>query len=99
MLDNKVKITFADLPKQSGNYTIFNKNEAQESISFNYARTESDLSKVTTDFSENFVSIDSIRSVFNTLQTNRTDQQIWKWFLIFALTFLLIEMAIIRFVK
>ena len=99
MLDNKVKITFADLPKQSGNYTIFNKNEAQESISFNYARTESDLSKVTTDFGENFVSIDSIRSVFNTLQTNRTDQQIWKWFLIFALTFLLIEMAIIRFVK
>jgi hypothetical protein len=41
--------------------------------------------------------IDSITNVFDTLQTNRLDNQIWKWF-IFALLFL-VEMAIIRFMK
>jgi hypothetical protein len=30
--------------------------------------------------------IDSI-TVFDTLQTNRLDNQIWKWFVIFALLF------------
>jgi len=99
MLDNKVKLTFADLPKKSGNYTIFNKEISLENISFNYARTESDLNQVNTNWVTSFDTMDSIKSVFNTLQTNRTDHQLWKWFLIFALTFLLAEMAIIRFVK
>jgi hypothetical protein len=31
--------------------------------------------------------IDSITNVFDTLQTNRLDNQIWKWFVIFALLF------------
>jgi hypothetical protein len=43
--------------------------------------------------------IDSITNVFDTLQTNRLDNQIWKWFVIFALLFLVTEMAIIRFMK
>jgi len=46
-----------------------------------------------------YKTIDSIETVFNTLQTERTDNQIWKWFVIFALLFLITEMAIIRFVK
>ncbi|MGL2986756.1 BatA domain-containing protein [Flavobacterium sp. RSSA_27] len=99
MLDNKVKLTFADLPKKSGNYTIFNKEISLENLSFNYARTESDLNQVNTNWVTSFDTMDSIKNVFNTLQTNRTDHQLWKWFLIFALTFLLAEMAIIRFVK
>lgn len=99
MLDNKVKLTFADLPKKSGNYTIYNKEIGVENISFNYARTESDLNQVNTNWASSFDTMDSIKSVFNTLQTNRTDHQLWKWFLIFALAFLLTEMAIIRFVK
>ncbi|MGL5112910.1 MAG: BatA domain-containing protein [Flavobacterium sp.] len=99
MMDNKVKVTFADLPKKAGNFTLFNKEKEIENLSFNYARTESDLSQINANLSSNFDSIDSIKSVFNTLQTNRTDSQLWKWFLIFALAFLLAEMAIIRFLK
>lgn len=99
MMDNKVKVTFADLPKKAGNFSLFNKEKEIENLSFNYARTESDLSQINTNLSSNFDTIDSIKSVFNTLQTNRTDSQLWKWFLIFALAFLLAEMAIIRFLK
>lgn len=99
MLDNKVKVTFADLPHTSGNYSLQNQNKTIENLSFNYARTESDLNQINTQWTSDFETIDSIKSVFNTLQTNRTDHQLWKWFLIFALAFLLAEMAIIRFVK
>ncbi|MGL2993947.1 BatA domain-containing protein [Flavobacterium sp. TSSA_36] len=97
--DNKVKLTFADLPKNSGNYTIFNKEKALGTMAFNYPRTESDLSQINTYMTTDFETLDSIKNVFNTLQTNRTDHQLWKWFLIFALAFFLAEMAIIRFVK
>jgi hypothetical protein len=99
ILNSKVKMTFNDYPAQAGNFRIYNKKEWIENISFNYNRTESDLAAVTeTNFSD-YKKIESISSLFDTLQTERTDNQIWKWFVIFALVFLVTEMSIVRFVK
>jgi hypothetical protein len=99
ILNNKVKLTFNDFPETAGNYSIFDKKEWVENISFNYKRTESDLSQVNTNVISDFKTADTISTIFNTLQTERTDSQIWKWFVIFALLFLALEMAIIKFVK
>ena len=99
ILNNKVKLTFNDFPETAGNYGIFDKKEWVENISFNYKRTESDLSQVNTNVVSDFKTADTISTIFNTLQTERTDSQIWKWFVIFALLFLALEMAIIKFVK
>ncbi|MBO9585523.1 MAG: BatA and WFA domain-containing protein [Flavobacterium sp.] len=99
ILNNKVKLTFNDFPETAGNYSIFDKKEWVENISFNYKRTESDLSQVNTNVVSDFKTADTISTIFNTLQTERTDSQIWKWFVIFALLFLVLEMAIIKFVK
>ncbi|MEA9412057.1 BatA and WFA domain-containing protein [Flavobacterium sp. PL02] len=99
ILNNKVKIVFNDYPEQAGNYTIYNKKEALENVSFNYKRSESDLSQVNSNLVSDYKTADTISTIFNTLQTERTDNQIWKWFVIFALLFLALEMAIIRFVK
>jgi hypothetical protein len=99
ILNNKVKIVFNDYPEQAGNYTIYNKKEALENVSFNYKRSESDLSQVNANLVSDYKTADTISTIFNTLQTERTDNQIWKWFVIFALLFLALEMAIIRFVK
>ena len=99
ILNNKVKLTFNDFPETAGNYSIFDKKEWIENLSFNYKRTESDLSKVNTNAVSDFKTADTISTIFNTLQTERTDSQIWKWFVIFALLFLALEMAIIKFVK
>jgi len=99
MLNDKVKLTFNDYPEQSGNFGIYNQNERLQNISFNYNRTESDLAQVNENVLSDFKTIDTIETVFNTLQTDRTDNQIWKWFVIFALLFLVTEIAIIRFVK
>jgi hypothetical protein len=76
---------------------IFNQNDKLENISFITWKKViwlQHLKKMLSDYK----TTDSISSFFDTLQTNRIDNQIWKWFVIFAL-FLSIETAIIRFMK
>jgi len=99
ILNNKVKLTFNDFPEQAGNFGIYKQKEWLQNISFNYNRTESNLAKANENLLSDHKKIDSIATVFDTLQTDRNDNQIWKWFVIFALLFLATEMAIIRFVK
>ncbi len=94
-----MKIVFNDYPEQAGNYTIYNKKETLENVSFNYKRSESDLSQINTNLISDYKTADTISTIFNTLQTERTDSEIWKWFVIFALLFIALEMAIIKFVK
>lgn len=99
LLNNKVQLFFNDYPEKAGNYTIYDSQKPIENISFNYPRTESDLDQVNENLLSDYKTGDSISTIFDTLQTNRTDNQIWKWFIIFALLFLALETAIIKFVK
>ena len=99
LLNNKVQLFFNDYPEKAGNYIIYDSKKPIENISFNYARTESNLDQVNENILSDYKTSDSISTIFDTLQSNRTDNQIWKWFIIFALLFLALEMAIIKFVK
>ncbi len=99
LLNNKVQLFFNDYPATAGNYTISDPKKPLENISFNYPRTESNLNQVNESIISQYKTSDSILTIFDTLQTNRSDNQLWKWFIIFALLFLVVEMAIIRFVK
>jgi hypothetical protein len=99
ILNNKVKLNFSDTPNIAGNYSVFNTNENIVNISFNYKRTESNLTNVNKDIANDFKEINDLETLFNTLETNRTDSQIWKWFVILALLFLALEILIQKFVK
>lgn len=99
LLNTKVKITFGDNPIEAGNFGIFNGTNLVQNISFNYTRTESNLSLANTDIAANYKEIDDIETVFNTIQTDRTDTQIWKWFVLLTLLFLVLELLIQKFVK
>ncbi|MCW2120397.1 vWA domain-containing protein [Flavobacterium sp. 7A] len=98
-VNDKVKLSFNDYPEKAGNYEIFNQKMPVENISFNYNRIESQQNTPNEASYSDYKTIESIAAVINQLQTDRTDSQIWKWFVIFALLFLLAEMAIIRFLK
>lgn len=98
-INNKVKLQFNDYPEKAGNYEIFNGKEAVEKISFNYNRAENGTTKTNENLLSDYKTIESVSAVFDTLHSNRTDNQIWKWFVIFALIFLLLEMAIVKFMK
>ncbi|WP_333878505.1 BatA and WFA domain-containing protein [Flavobacterium sp.] len=99
LLNTKVKMNFAKNPTEAGNFGIFNGTNPIQNISFNYTRTESDLNLINTDIAAGFKEIEDIESVFNTIQTDRTDTQIWKWFVLLTLLFLVIELLIQKFVK
>lgn len=99
LLNTKVKMTFNESPSEAGNFSIFNGANLVQNISFNYNRTESNLALANLDAANKFKEIDDIETVFNTIQTDRTDTQIWKWFVILALLFLALEVLIQKFVK
>ena len=99
ILNNKVKITCADCPQQAGNFGVFKKDELLKNISFNYNRTESNLALANENLLSDYKVVDAIETVFDTLQTDRTNTEIWKWFVILTLLFLIIELFIQKFVK
>ena len=99
IMNNKVKLSFNDNPKESGNFNVFNNKQSIENISFNYKRSESNLSNTNSDVASDFKEISNVDSIFDTLQANRADNQLWKWFVIIALLFIVLEVLIQKFVK
>ncbi|MGL2963550.1 vWA domain-containing protein [Flavobacterium sp. RSB2_4_14] len=99
LLNTKVKMTFDNNPNEAGNFSIVNGDNLVQNISFNYSRTESNLGLANPEVASNFKEIEDIETVFNTIQTDRTDTQIWKWFVMLTLLFLVLEMLIQKFVK
>lgn len=97
-MNNKVKMSFEDLPREAGNYRILQDGNAMGNISFNYPRTEGNL-KANPDVYGVFESVDDIRRVFDTLKTQRTGTSLWKLFVALALLFLLLEILIQKLVK
>ena len=99
ILNNKVKITCNDYPQQAGNYGVYKKDELLKNISFNYNRTESDLAAANENMLSDYKIIDSVETTFDTLQTDRSNTEIWRWFVILTLLFLVTELFIQKFVK
>lgn len=99
LLNTKVKMSFNENPATAGNFGVYNGQNLVQNISFNYNRTESNLSLANPDAAALYKQIEDIESVFNTIQTDRTDTQIWKWFVWLTLLFLAVEVLIQKFVK
>lgn len=99
VLSNKVKLSFGDYPEQAGNYSVLKKEENLRNISFNHARTESDLSLRNTGLLDDFTKVESVSTVYNDIKSARTANELWKWFVIGTLIFLLLELFIQKFVK
>jgi Aerotolerance regulator N-terminal len=99
ILNNKVKLSFNDNPNLAGNFGIYNASTLVDDISFNYDRSESNLTDVSENVAGDFNQLNDIETIFDTIQTERTDSQIWKWFVLLTLLFLVIEILIQKFVK
>jgi hypothetical protein len=99
ILNTKCKLSFGDYPEEAGNFDVIKANNSLKKISFNYPRTESDLAQVTTANFENFTKVNNITTVLNDIASERTSNEIWKWFIIATLLLLLTELLIQKFVK
>ncbi|MEW4924075.1 BatA domain-containing protein [Algibacter sp. 2305UL17-15] len=96
---DKVSITTIETPDKAGIYTIKNKAVSLKNVSYNYIRTESDLSYQDITNLQHVTVSDSIPALFDTLKSDAKINALWKWFVIFALILLLIEMLILKYFK
>jgi hypothetical protein len=99
ILNSKVRLAFGDYPQQAGNFGVYNGKEIVRNVSFNYDRTEGNLSAPDSGMFSDYKTITDVEAVFNTLLTDRTDNLVWKWFVVLALIFLVTELLIQKFVK
>lgn len=99
VLNNKVKLSFGNYPETAGNYSIYKGEQNLKNISFNYRRSESDLSLQNKGLLDDFKKMSSIATVYDDIQSGRTANELWKWFVIGALIFLLLELLIQKFIK
>ena len=96
---SKLKITTEDLPEKAGHYALHYKSDTIQYLSYNFNRNESvlrylDPEELFSDFSP-----ETIESSLNFIKSSIKIKSIWKWFVIFALVFLALEMLILKFFK
>ncbi|MBT0608931.1 BatA domain-containing protein [Aequorivita echinoideorum] len=96
---NQVLITTTDEPNAAGIYEIFSKEEFLENVSYNYDRSESNLNYLNAEDWQGAKTFSSVESLFENIAEQNSINSFWKWFAIFALLFLILEMLILKFHK
>ncbi len=94
---NKVSLTFQENPKTDGIYRIHKNGETIKNISFNYSRVESELNYLDLNTLSDSSNTSSISSFFDAMEKDNSVTELWKWFVILALLFLLVEILIQKY--
>ena len=102
------KIFLNNTFKIAGHYKVVSSGKTLKGISFNYNRKESDLKHFSSEQLNTFIennnlsniSVTDFKSEFlsEVIQKKHLGKQLWKFFLIFTLVFLLIEIVLVRFI-
>ncbi|WP_425237285.1 BatA domain-containing protein [Ulvibacterium sp.] len=94
---NKVSLTFQENPDTDGIYRIHKNGETLKTISFNYPRAESELNYLDVNVLSESSNASSISSFFDAMEKDSSVKELWKWFVILALLFLLVEILIQKY--
>ena len=96
---NSVEITTTNTPENAGTYRIEKDNNFIENVSYNFSRRESNLQYISANDWEGARVYDSIPELFDSLTQENAINSFWKWFVIFAVLFLIFEMLILKYYK
>ncbi|MAB49167.1 MAG: hypothetical protein CMC76_08730 [Flavobacteriaceae bacterium] len=88
-----------EYPENAGIYEVKNKSEVIQNLSFNFNRTESNLSYLDVKNTANISVNESLATTINDIKSSSTINALWKWFVIFALVFLIIEILLLKYLK
>lgn len=97
--NNKVRLTTDEFPSEAGIYSIKNQDTNLQQISYNFNRKESTLQYHNMAQSYPNKTHTTVAQFFEDLKNEQSVASLWKWFVIFALLFLCIEILILKFVK
>ncbi|HNQ27168.1 MAG TPA: BatA domain-containing protein [Aquaticitalea sp.] len=96
---NKVEVKTNEMPNIAGIYSVENKNEALQHLSFNFPREESRLSYLDLSIFGNTDNYASVAPALHAIKSASKVDGLWKWFVIFAVFFMIVEMLILKFLK
>ena len=96
---NKVELFTDEYPSTAGIFEVKNKDNLLTKLSYNYTRSESNLNYFDLSSIENVSVSNEVSSTLHDIKSASNVNELWKWFVIFALAFLIIEMLILKFFK
>jgi len=94
-----VLLTTDELPATAGSYEVVLNKEVMQQLSFNYNRDEGMLHYADATNWDGVQFHKDIPKLFSDVYESDSDGGLWKWFVIFALVFLLCEMLVLKFLK
>ena len=99
----KVVLEVDENPLVSGFYQVVKNNKTLQNLAFNYDREESEtaysnLESIKKQY-PNIQLSSSIQETFQQLKENYQVKSYWKWFVLLAILFLIIEVLLIKFLK
>ncbi|MFI1745900.1 vWA domain-containing protein [Thalassobellus sediminis] len=97
--NNKVVIKTSESPNLANIYAVKNNDVTIKNVSYNYSRNESYLVYKDLTNLKHITLSDSITKTFDTIKSDTKINALWKWFVIFALALLIIEMLILKYFK
>ena len=96
---NQVNIATENNPSNAGNYSITKDDIVIDKVSYNFDRQESILTYSNPNNWDNTNLYNNVGDLFNNIALDNKINSFWKWFVILALLFLLIELVILKFYK
>ena len=96
---HKVQLVTDDYPNTAGIFEIKNQDKTIQHLSYNFDRKESDLNYMNLSQVSNSMKNSSVASAIDAIKSSTNVNELWKWFVIFAVAFLIIEMLILKFFK
>ncbi len=96
---NRLELNIPAEDLSAGNYSLMNNGKKAGSLSFNFGREESQLNYSSPENHKNAKIVENIDDYFSEAIASSQMTLLWKWFVIFALIFLAIEMLLLKFLK
>ncbi|NHF59175.1 hypothetical protein FK220_007480 [Flavobacteriaceae bacterium TP-CH-4] len=98
-MPNKVTLTFDGSLNEDGIYNIKDDDRILRNLSFNHQRKESVLTYLATDQLQGSSNSPSITALFEEMEKDNRITELWKWFVILALSMLFVEILIQKLIR
>lgn len=97
--NQKVSITTDEFPTNSGIVDVKQKDQILGQLSYNYSRKESDLRYFNLEGRSDLSYYQTVTAAIDSIKSATNINALWKWFVIFALCFLALELLILKYFK
>ncbi|MBC9794730.1 BatA domain-containing protein [Sinomicrobium weinanense] len=95
---DKIRISTGEVPAKDGTYQVKDADSTLQHISFNYDRRES-IFRYPSFTSAGASVYNSVGNALEEIKNTGSIRELWKWFVIFAIVFLVIEILLLKYFK